>query len=210
MMLDTITEGWAMASDARQWRNPFPPLAVREHSDTPHRWYVVSVEPRTEAKVRNALEAAGFGTFLPTVLAERIKRRFRWGRWFEEVRRREVIAFPTYVFVSFDVLDTAWRYIPRITHVRGVMGPTPEKPAPVPHAAMAELMAAAADRAMNPKQAEALIRAGIAVEVVNGPFANQVGVCEWADGKRVALSLMLFGRETKVTVDANDVREAKA
>lgn len=198
-----------MASDARQWRSDFPPLPCASIAASTHRWYVVSVEPRTEAKVQKALEAAGFGTFLPTVLAERIKRRFRWGRWFEEVRRREVIAFPTYVFVSFDVTDTAWRYIGRITHVRGVMGPTPEKPAPVPHAAMAALMAAAADRAMNPRQAEALIRAGIAVEVLNGPFANQVGICEWADGKRVALSLSLFGRETRVTLDAADVREAK-
>lgn len=210
MMLDTLTEGWAMASDARQRRTQFPPLPCASIPATTHRWYVVSVEPRTESKAQQALEAAGFSTFLPTVLAERIKRRFRWGRWFEEVRRREVVAFPTYVFVCFDVTDTAWRYIPRIAHVRCVMGPTPEKPAPIPHAAMAELMAAAANGAMNPRQAEALIRTGIAVEVVNGPFANQVGVCEWADSKRVALSLSLFGRETKVTLDAADVREAKA
>lgn len=198
-----------MASDARQWRSDFPPLPCASIAATSHRWYVVSVEPRTEAKVEKALQAAGFGTFLPTVIAERIKRRFRWGRWFEEVRRREVIAFPTYVFVNFDVRDEGWRYIPRTTHVRAIMGPTPEAPLPVPDAAMAVLMAAAYDRAMNPSSAEALIRAGIAVEVVNGPFANQVGICEWAEGKRVALSLSLFGRETKVTLGVDDVREVK-
>jgi transcription antitermination factor NusG len=198
-----------MASDARQWRSDFPPLPCASIAATSNRWFVVSVEPRTEAKVEKALQAAGFGTFVPTVIAERIKRRFRWGRWYDETRRREVIAFPTYVFVSFDPTHIRWRYIAQIAHVRGVMGPTPETPQPVPDSAMAVLMSAAYDRAMNPSQAEALIRAGIAVEVVNGPFANQVGICEWADGKRVALSLSLFGRETKVTLDAADVREAK-
>lgn len=209
MALDTITGNSAMAARITSAWGKFPPLDAGGVPAPSPPWFVAVVTPGRERKAAESLEALGFGTFMPVTIAERIRRRYRWGRWYEEVKRKPVLAFPTYLFVSFDPADPSWRHIPRLDHVRSLMGPDAERPQPVKPSAMAHLMQAAAGQLLGDQQAEDLIRAGVLVEVVNGPFANARGVCTLASGKRVVLSLSVFGRESPIELRPEDVRRVE-
>lgn len=187
----------------------FPPPDGRSVSDA-HRWYVVNTTPGRERRVNQSLEAIGFGTFLPTATQPYIKRRYRWGRWYEETRKREVLAFPTYLFVAFDIRAHAWRHIGRVDYVRRIMGIDAERPLPVPHASMAILMREAYDRAMGDTQQQAIIQAGVAVVIKAGPFAGHTGTCSWARGQRVGLNLSILGRDTPAEVALVHVEKVEA
>lgn len=173
-----------------------------------HRWYVVNTHPGRERKVNESLEAIGFGTFLPTTIETYTKRRYRWGRWYEETRKREVLAFPTYLFVCFDVSAPAWRHIGRVDHVRRILGIDAERPLPVRQDAMDTLMREAYDRAMGAAQQEAVIKAGVALVIKDGPFAGHAGACSWAKGQRVGLNLSILGRDTPAVVRLDQVEKA--
>lgn len=187
-----------------------PPLALSAPANSAHRWYVVNTIFRMERRVQAHLDGLGFGTFLPTCIVKRVKRRMRWGREYEEVRKREVLAFPTYLFVCFDIGQRDWRFIPRISEVRCIMGPTSEHPLPVPEAAMRTLMAAAYDRAIAEHDQDELIAKGVAIQVAAGPLEGHIGVCEWDNGKRVMLNLSILGRETPIEMPRQDVRKVEA
>jgi len=173
-----------------------------------HRWYVASIRPRFESKVAERLDALGFGTFLPLATVTDIKPRYRWGRWYEEKRKRQVIAFPTYLFVCFDHSDPRWRLITQDRDVRLLFGPDPERPRAVPIHHMAALFQAAQDRAMDEKQIQSLIEIGVAYRVTDGPFTGQIGAAEAVHGEAVRLGLSLFGRPMPVTLPVDQVERA--
>lgn len=173
-----------------------------------HQWYVASIHPRREAKAAERLEALGFGTFLPLATVSFTKRRYRWGRWYDETRKRAVVAFPTYLFVSFDIADQRWRLITQDRDVRLLFGSDPERPRPVPGPHMQALLQAAQDRAMDEKQVQSLIDLGIAYRITDGPFTGHVGPAEAVQGETVTLGLALFGRPMPVKVAASHLERA--
>jgi transcription antitermination factor NusG len=173
-----------------------------------HRWYVASIRPRFESKVADRLGAIGFGTFLPLATVSFIKPRYRWGRWYDETRKRQVVAFPTYLFVCFDIADPRWRLITQDRDVRLLFGPDPERPRPVPVVHMAALFRAAQDRAMDERQVQTLIELGIAYRVTDGPFTGHVGPAEADHGETVQLGLSLFGRPMPIRLPVGQVEKA--
>jgi transcriptional antiterminator NusG len=174
---------------------------------TSHRWYVVRTVPGRERAVRDRLESAGFGTFLPMTIEERIKRRMRWGREFEEKRKKSVVAFPSYLFVCFDIDAPAWRWIPRIDEVREIM-PISDQPRAVSSEFIFRLMVECYDRSeQQPEQVG--IEAGSLVRVLNGPFTSFIGVCQRSTEERLNILLSLFGRDTAVDLAAADVEKVE-
>lgn len=198
-----------MDAEADQGRIAFPPIDWQSMPGRAFPFYVASVTHRREEKAAKRLEAMGFGVFLPKATVTSIRRRYRWGRWFEETKKRPVVAFPSYLFIAFDIATPDWRRITQDQDVRLIFGPHPERPAPVSWPEMLTLFRQAQDRPMGEQQQQALIEAGIAVVVKDGLFAGQHSVCEWTDGKSVRLNLSLFGRPTPTTLDIDQVENAE-
>lgn len=191
----------------------FPPLDGRSVSAT-HQWFAVRVRPRFEKKAEVHITALGFAIETPLMQQTKIKRRLRWGRWYEEKRTESVRAFPGYVFVTFDVANPSWRLIPHGEQVKNCrirfFWHSPERPQPIPQRDMERIMAASRDRAMTPEQVQSLIELGIAYRVTDGPFAGQVGPAEAVHGETVRLGLSLFGRPTPVPVPVGQVERVEA
>lgn len=186
-----------------------PPPEVRSMSATSHRWYVASIRPRFERKAADRLEAIGFGTFLPLATVAFTKRRFRFGRWHEETRKREVIAFPTYLFVCLDIDDQRWRMVTQDRDVRMLFGSDPERPRAVPEAHMVALFTAAQDRAMSEKSVQDLVEIGVIYRITDGPLAGHEGPCTSADHASLHLGLTMFGRPTPVRLTVGQVEKVE-
>ena len=194
-----------MHPSARKEWTVSPPLPCDSHFPLP--WYVIRTAPFREAKVRDRLDDRGFGTFLPEVVVERIKRRFRWGRFYEERRRKVVVAFPTYVFACFDVQRPAWRAIYGVKDVAGILRPpgAPERPVPVSPDAIQALIALGYDRPIVKDAVQDLIQAGASVTVTDGPFAAFTGICAESKKDRIKVLVSLFGRDTLVMLKPSQV-----
>jgi transcriptional antiterminator RfaH len=198
-----IPDGCGMPATSTAVRVEFPSLPCGSRGG--HRWFVAHTEPGTEPKVRDRLEASGFGTFLPMVVVERFRLRQRWGRTYREAKRKTVVAFPTYLFVAFDPALSSWRRITSTRDVRRLLSSDAEHPLPVPDAAMAVLFSLGYDRPMVHDPVPALIKVGAIVTVKEGPFASFQGICQWSKKDRVGLLMSLFGRTTPAEFDLGDV-----
>lgn len=208
-MLDSTTLDQGKSKQKPVVWSAFPPSRCGAVPSA-HRWYVVATAPGRERGACQALESAGFGTFLPMVEETRPKRRVRWGREFIENRKAIVCAFPGYLFVSFDVAGMAWRSIHRMDDVGRIISSAAERPIPVGQAAMAVLMAHAYDRTMVTDPTADLIEAGAQVRVLDGPFVDHLGVCQVSRRDRIAIMVSLFGRETLVEMAVHEVEKVEA
>jgi transcription antitermination factor NusG len=176
----------------------------------PYSWIVVKALPCRERRLQKELDSAGFPTFLPFVKEWRTKRRTRWGRTFEEKRRRDVLAFPGYVFVCTGLDAPDWRLIASFDDVVRILGPDPEHPYTVPASAMSAMFEMAYANRQPVDPLPALFDVGATYRVKQGPFFDRSGVCTWAKGERLRLLFSLFGdRDIEVEFTAPLV-EAKA
>lgn len=168
------------------------------------KWYVAAVRPLREVEAATALDKAGFGAFLPMILAE-----VRHARKTEIVTRP---AFRGYVFVRLDLADPRWRTIREVGRkpwkhgpVSRLMGARPEAPTPLPAGAVQRLISAGFDRPITDDIAPALLPTGAAVSIAEGPFTDHRGVCLWDSGVRVRVLLALLGRSVSVELDRRQV-----
>jgi transcriptional antiterminator RfaH len=94
------------------------------------RWYCAWTHPHDEHRALHSIAGAGFEAYLPLHLDRDAYRRTRIGP-----------LFPRYVFVRLDAERDPWG---RILHCRGVGGlirHEPDRPTPLPDAAILELLA---------------------------------------------------------------------
>ena len=156
------------------------------------------------------LEERGFGIFLPKIVEERVKRRFRWGRFYEERRRKQVVCFPGYVFVAFDIAQPEWRSIHKVNGVEGIISAGAERPIPVPPAAMRVLIELGYDRPMVKDPVPELIKHGALVRVTEGPFASfQATVVEVVGLETARVLIDIFGRQTNAEFDLRQIELVK-
>lgn len=172
-------------------------LRPGECGSHPGAWYCVQSRPRLERLAAHELERQGFAAFLPLV-AIRLRRRG------EPERVVSVPAFPSYLFVRFDIRADRWRCIHSTFGVRRLFSSEPEIPTPVPDAAIEELLRLGFDRPIVADPVPRLIAAGSVVHIAAGPFVGHDGVCLWSDAHRVALLLSVMGapREVRLTRQA--------
>ena len=202
--LDTATRRSAMAQDKPRVWSALPPLRPGG-VPAPFSWIVVNSIPARERKLREALDAEGFPTFLPFVKEERVKRRMRWGREYQEKRKKDVLAFPGYVFACTGLDAPDWRRIPRLDDVACILGSDAEHPFTVPPGAMmAMFQMAYAEQPADPLPA--LFEVGATYRVKDGPFFDHSGVCTWTRDERLRLLMSLFGRECEVEFAADQVQ----
>ncbi len=162
------------------------------------RWYLAHTLPNKEATVAMRLAAQGFRNFLP--------RRIKTVRHARRMRQVNAPVFPRYIFVALDLDRDQWR------SVNGTIGVSSlfmaqDRPLPVP-VGVVETLIISADRAGRPRFAQNLHR-GQTVRLINGPFAEALGVLDRLDNKgRIEVLLDIMGKGVRVRLQREWVEPA--
>lgn len=163
-------------------------------------WYAVQSQPNAENKAIAHLARQGFDSYLPRYLKRR-----------RHARRIEIVAaplFPRYLFVAIDMTAQRWRSIYSTVGVSTLVG-SGGFPTPVPEQVVAGLRARESADGFVQLDQRPSFRAGDRVRVVDGVFADSLGLYEgMRDADRVAILLDLLGRKVRVMVDAGAVSAA--
>lgn len=156
------------------------------------RWYVVQTHPHSEQLARRHLLRQGFVVFLPEYLRRR-----------SHARRIDMVGaslFPGYLFVAMNVEETRWRAISSTSGVRRLICNGTD-PVPLPPGIVEDIQSRLDDNGFVQVRPVIPFRPGEAVQVMDGPLADQVGFFECAtDEERVILLLNILGREIRVKV----------
>jgi transcriptional antiterminator NusG len=169
-------------------------------------WYVIHTYSGYENKVKTNLEKAVqnrhledkiFNVLVPTEDEVEVKD----GK--KKLVKKKI--FPGYVLVEMEIDDESWYVVRNTPGVTGFVG-SGSKPIPLqPHEVRAIL------KQMGVAEAKPVIRleVGQPVKVTSGPFSGFVGSVEEvsADRGKVRLLVSMFGRETPLEVDFDQVEE---
>ncbi|MDP3417866.1 transcription termination/antitermination protein NusG [Falsiroseomonas sp.] len=189
------------------------PSECGSHS-TP-RWHVALTHQGAEKLAADELRKQDFQSFLPLRRREPrptlpgTPRRHR--RTADEGQPVMVPAYPRYLFVLFDPHRDPWRRICSTRGIRMLFGSHPERPTPVPHAVMAQVMRLASkwgEVPPRPADPMAPLVVGAIVEVAVGLLAGLAAVVVACNGKRSRVLLLGHGRE--VEMDRSDIGATSA
>jgi transcriptional antiterminator RfaH len=163
-------------------------------------WYVVQTHPHAETRAAAHLERQGYSVYLP-----RYRKRRR------HARRIEIVSaplFPSYLFVTFDMLTQRWHSIRSTIGVSRLVC-RGEEPAVLPAAVIDELQSRHNDAGFVQLDLRPRFAPGDKVRVVDGAFAACLGLYEgMADRERVAILLDLLGRKVRVVLDGAAIAAA--
>lgn len=159
------------------------------------RWFAVRTQPHKEMTASTRLTAQGFEVFLPL-----IERTLRHARKITVAKRA---FFPRYLFVRFDPDTAQWRSINGTIGVdRLIMGG--ERPQPIKHAVVETLLASVDENQL--LQFRDPLKVGDPVRLLNGPFANELGVLdEMRSSDRVRILLSLLDQTVPVVVERRQI-----
>jgi transcriptional antiterminator RfaH len=164
------------------------------------RWYVVQSQPNAELKALAHLNRQGFATYLPRYMKRR-----------RHARRVEYVPaplFPRYLFVGIDIAAQRWRSVFSTVGVSRLVC-NGEMPTPIADEIINALKTREDESGLVRLQLRPNFRAGDAVRVLDGVFADCLGLYEgMRDSDRVAILLDLLGRKVRVTVDVDAVAAA--
>lgn len=171
------------------------------HEDTPL-WYVVHTysgyENRVAGNLEKMVENRGLSDLIqdiriPTELVSEISADSDTPR---EVERK---LFPCYVLVKMVMNPETWHIVRNALGVTGFVGPG-SNPTPLSQEEVEAL-------GVEVKVVEVNFAVGDNVKICSGPLTGFIGVVEEisADKRKVTVSASLFGRETKVELDTNQV-----
>ena len=174
------------------------------------RWYVVHAYSGFEAQVRRSLEERiklkgmedKFGQILvPT--EEVIEMRDG------QKRKSDRKFFPGYVLVQMDMDDDTWHLVKDTPRVRGFIGGTSDKPAPISEKEAQSILERVQEGAERPRP-KVLFEPGEVVRINDGPFNDFNGVVEEVDYEknRLRVEVSIFGRSTPVDLDFSQVEKS--
>jgi len=164
------------------------------------RWYVVHTRANGESRALDNLRRQGFETFLP-----RHKRRRVHARKVEIVERP---LFPRYMFVALDLVTAPWRSILGTFGVNDLLRHG-DSPTPMPDGVVEALQADTAAHLHDESDPLTRLRAGDAVRVLAGPFADLIGKFQaLGESERVIVLLDLLGREVRAQLPARAIAAA--
>jgi transcription antitermination factor NusG len=186
--------------------------------DETERWYCVRTNwssetpyyPEADLIADIEIRRAGFTVFAPTIWKAPVPtKRDDKGRIIPAIGARVVPLFPRYLFVQFVRSRPDWYCIRRLPGVRMIFGSAPDRPTPVPDAAIDAIRAQCAPNGCiyppDPDKRAPRLEQGSKVRVLTGPMADAMeqdllGICEMSDGKRVKVLLQIMGRAVSVTM----------
>lgn len=170
-------------------------------------WYVITTYVGHEDNVKEKLEARTesmgmqeniFRVIIPTTTEVEVKD----GVQKEKTKKM----FPGYVFVEMVMSDEAWYAVRNTPGVTGFIGSSGKGAKPTP------LLPQEVDRilvnmGMSRVDAEAELKVGEKVNVIDGPFKGMMGTIDSIDLENNKLNVLidLFGQETPVEVELYQV-----
>lgn len=118
-------------------------------------------------------------------------------------KQKERKMFPSYVLVKMIMNDETWYLVRNTRGVTGFVGPASK---PVPLTEEEVLLLGVTDSEELFKSYEI----GESVKVIEGPFENFVGIIDSFnyEKKKVKVSISMFGRDTLVELDLNQIVKA--
>ncbi len=163
-------------------------------------WYAVYTQPNAEIKAAEHLARQGYAAYLP-----RYRRHVRHARAQALVLRP---LFPRYLFVGLDRLAQRWRPIRSTVGVVGLVS-SADEPVPVAAEIVDALRRRESEGAFDLISPAQHLRAGDAIRVTRGAFADLVGrFLGAADDERVFILLDLLGRSVRAEVPVLAVEAA--
>lgn len=163
-------------------------------------WYVVHTysgyENKVATNIEKIVENRGLHDLIlaVNVPVEKVVETTEKGE--KEIERK---LFPSYVLVKMVMNDETWHIIRNTTGVTGFVGPG-SRPVPLTDEEVERM-------GVEIKTIEIKFAVGDSVRITDGPLSGFIGVVEEisADLKTVKVSASLFGRETKVELNSNQV-----
>jgi transcription antitermination factor NusG len=155
-------------------------------------WYCAQSPPNEEFRAFRAISEAGFSAHLP----RRLLKRRNYGRIQQLVRP----LFATYLFIQFDVRADPWGAILRLPGVRRMLRGADGQPEPLRLGVVEAIQkrGRAGDGVIDDEAAAFPV--GDPLRIVDGPFREWTGVCQWSTDEAVGVLMTLFGREKVVEV----------
>lgn len=171
------------------------------------KWYVVHTYSGYENKVKANLEKRVesmevdnliFRVEVPTEEVTELKDGKK-----RKVKRK---IFPGYVLVQMKMTDESWYVVRNTPGVTGFVGPG-SKPVPLSDDEVARLLGEQEEAEQTPIQID--FSEGETVRIISGPFQNFDGVIEAIQParRRVRVRVSMFGRETPVELDFNQIEK---
>jgi transcriptional antiterminator RfaH len=163
-------------------------------------WYAVSTHVQSEEKAARHLCNQGFDVYLPRYLKRK-----------RHARKTEIVKaplFPRYLFVTFNMNLHQWRCINSTVGVARLVC-TGNDPTPVPAPIIEEIRMRENENGIVVFDPRNRFKKGDPVRLLNGPFADVIGLFECAtDNERVMVLLDLLGRQVKVKMKPEFVEAA--
>lgn len=159
-------------------------------------WFLAQIKPNSAQIALRNLGRQGFRTFLPVEEVTQTRN----GRFMTILRP----VFPGYVFVAFDVTLGLWRKIQSTNGITRLVS-FGTAPAAIPADIIQQLMQRC--DADGRWRAPAQMNAGDQVRLKTGPFTDFIATIETvAPDRRVWLLMDVMGAQTRVAVDADQLR----
>lgn len=170
-----------------------PGPATQLHDGEATRWCVVQTHQHSEGLAERHLLAQNFRTYLP--------RRKRTVRHARSVKTVLSAYFDCYLFVSLAVHQQSWYPINSTVGVRRLVM-CQGLPIPAPRGVVESLMSATDDDGI--LHPDVLLRSGQKIRVIDGPFADQLGILDHV-GKAGAVKILLdiMNHSIPITIDRN-------
>ena len=173
-------------------------------------WYVVNTYSGHENKVKEKLEmrteSMNMEDFIHRVIVPEQKEvEIKDGVTKEKVKKM----FPGYILVEMVMTDEAWyvvRNTPGVTGFIGSSGKGAKPTALQPY----EVDSILSNMGMSRIDVDNDLEVGAKVKIVAGPFNGMYGKIEEIDlpNQKITLSVDLFGQETSVEVELNQIEKA--
>ena len=173
-------------------------------------WYVVNTYSGHESKVKEKLEmkaeSMGMKDYIcRIIIPEQTVVEEKNGVTKEKVKK----LFPGYILVEMVMTDEAWYVVRNTPGVTGFIGssgkgakPTPLQPYEVDNVLRS--------MGMSRLEIDTDLEKGQKVKIVDGPFAGMFGTIDEIDKDNQVLTVIidLFGQETSVEVELNQIEKA--
>lgn len=164
------------------------------------KWYVVHTYSGYENKVASNLEKTVENRQIHDLIQE-IRVPTETVTEIKDNKRRDVERkiFPGYVLVKMLLTDESWYVVRNIRGCTGFVGPS-SKPIPLTDQEVAKL-------GVEKREIEVSYSVGNSVHIIDGPLDGFVGTVEEVDidKNRVRVTVSMFGRETPVELELDQV-----
>ncbi len=173
------------------------------------KWYVVNTYSGHENKVKEKLEMRAesmnmedyiFRVVVPEEKVVEVKD----GVTKEKTKKM----FPGYIIVEMDMTDEAWYVVRNTPGVTGFIGSSGKgaKPTPLQPYEVDKILG---NMGISRIDVDNELEVGLKVKIVSGPFNGMIGKIESIDlpNQKVMLLVDLFGQETSVEVELNQIEK---